>query len=244
MALTSVWWCEGPTTRVRAGASRRVARIPCAGAGSRPSGRLWARRPRQRPSVPVAYLLRGRPSSGAWLGGNPPAAALVGSWRLRVRPRGPLQKVVLCPVACPLSHEVVVDVHRASWPSLQSPDWKQVVCTSTRSRNKATSSRNAGGCFGRGPGGGADRGSCLAGLVHRDLRLGDLPPQPFHSLPLPQSGPFPDGGLRYGRDCRLGSVRGVGILCTSQTALFSLETLEIQTLETVLLVFEVYLERR
>lgn len=53
--------------------------------------------------------------------------------------------------------------------------------------------------------------SSLAGLVHRDLRLGDLPPQSFHSLSLAQSGPFLDGGLRYSRDRLLGSVCSGGL---------------------------------
>lgn len=33
----------------------------------------------------------------------------------------------------------------------------------------------------------------LPGLVHCDLRLGNLPPKPFHSVPFSQSGPFLDG---------------------------------------------------
>lgn len=37
----------------------------------------------------------------------------------------------------------------------------------------------------------------LPGLVHCDLRLGNLPPKPFHSVPFSQSGPFLDGRLRY-----------------------------------------------
>lgn len=36
----------------------------------------------------------------------------------------------------------------------------------------------------------------LPGLVHRDLRLGDLPPEPLHRFPVSQGGPVLDGGLR------------------------------------------------
>lgn len=66
-------------------------------------------------------------------------------------------------------------------------------------------------CWGTGSGPGRwaaslTERSSLAGLVHCDLRLGDLPSQPFHSLPFSQSGPFLDGGLRYSSDRLLGSV--------------------------------------
>lgn len=39
----------------------------------------------------------------------------------------------------------------------------------------------------------------LPGLVHCDLRLGNLPPKPFHCVPFSQSGSFLDGRLRYSR---------------------------------------------
>lgn len=128
-------------------------------------------------------------------------------------PRGPCRRLFFAPwlVHC-RTQSLELDGHRVCSLCLsglvQSPDWEQVVHALTLSSNKAASSGNVGGCLGQGWAAALTGGSSLAGLVHRDLRLGDLPPQSFHSLPLSQSGPFPDGGLRYGGDRLLGSVQG------------------------------------
>lgn len=43
---------------------------------------------------------------------------------------------------------------------------------------------------------GSDLSPFSPGMVHRHLRLGNLPPQSLHSFPFSESGPFAHGGLR------------------------------------------------
>ena len=65
-------------------------------------------------------------------------------------------------------------------------------------------------------GGLTDRVPSLLGLVHRDLCLGNLPPESVHSFPFSKSGPFVNGRFRYSEVCLLCSLGRVVILCVSQ----------------------------
>lgn len=136
------------------------------------------------------------------------ALCQLGGPRLRAVSRAGRSSVAQCPAALPVG----------PWPRVFcASNWTplcRAVETHRQSRLRLTVTVEAPalggprtvpgpevlGCWrarlGAGGRSGPDLSPFSPGMVHRHLRLGNLPPQSLHSFPLSESGPFAHGGLR------------------------------------------------